>query len=316
MRREAEWGIRQARRPWPERLYDSFALLFLMWPATAGVWLLGSTRTWGFAPGLLLSFLGSLLVLARPLVFRSMPRGHAPPGFWAFTILVAYIVLRVPFSSVPYAARWEALRWVCLLAAAWSWTQMGGRVHRWKWLLGVLLMAVALDGLYAIIQHVNSADTVLWAPRPEQYGLRASGTYLCPNHFANLIALLTPLALVLIFLPEAGLPLRLMAGYFLLISTPVLYWTQSRSGWMGVTAGLMVTGLLLAWRKSRSWLLMALVALPLLAAAAGWTAWQTLPAVRTRFGAVLENPEKAGGIRLAMWRDAPEMFKDRPWGWH
>jgi len=313
MPRQSEWAMRGQRVPLSNRLYDVVCLLLIMWPATAGVWLLGSTRTWGYAPGLFLSFCGALLVFARPLIFPDTPRVRPPPGFWAFAVLVLYVVLRVPSALVPDAARWDALRWVCLLAAAWSWTQIGARAHRWKWLLGVLLMAAALDGLYAWIQHVNGAESVLWAPRPEQYGLRASGTYLCPNHFANLMAMLIPVALVLICLPEAGLSLRLLAGYFILISTPALYWSQSRSGWMGMLVGLGVTGVLLAWRKSRSWLLMALVALPLLAAAVGWTAWQTLPAVRTRFGAVLENPEKAGGIRMGMWRDAPAMFKDHPW---
>jgi O-antigen ligase len=296
-----------------ERLYDGLALLLLMWPATAGMWLMGSTRTWGYAPGLFLSFSGSLLVWARPLVFSDTPRWRIPAGFWAFAALTVWVVAGVPWAAVPYAARWEALRWVCLLAAAWAWTQMGGRAHRWKWLLGALLLAVTLESLYALIQEVNGSTRVLWTDRPEQYGLRASGTYLCPNHFANVLALLFPLALVLIFLPEAGFPLRLMAIYFLAVSAPALYWSQSRSGWLGMLGGVAVTGLLLAWRKSRLWFLMALVALPLLAAALGWVAWQALPAVRERFGAVLENPEKAGGIRMAMWRDAPAMFRDQPW---
>jgi O-antigen ligase len=312
MRPVDEWGKVVARATGSERLYDGIALVLLMWPATAGMWLLGSTRTWGYAPGLVISLLGSLLVLARPLVFRETPCWRIPPGFWIFAVLAVYVAVGVPWASVPYAARWEALRWVCLLAAAFAWTQLGGRAHRWKWLLGVLLMAAALDSLYALIQEVNGSGRVLWEARPEQYGMRASGTYLCPNHFADFVAMLFPLALVLIFLPEAGFPLRLMAIYFLAVSTPVLYWTQSRSGWLGLLGGLGVTWLLLAWRKGRVWLLLALVTLPGLAAALGWTAWKTLPAVRERFELVLADPDKASGIRLQMWRDAPAMFRDRP----
>ncbi len=294
------------------RFYDGIALFLLMWPATAGMWLLGSTRTWGYAPGLILSFAGSLLVFARPLVFSDTPRWRFPPGFWIFAALTAYVSLGIPWAAVPYAARWEALRWICLLAAAWAWTQMGGWAHRWRLLLGILLVAAALDSLYAVVQETSHSTRVLWAPRPEQYGTRASGTYLCPNHFANILAMLFPLALVLVFLPEAGFPLRLMAVYFLVISAPVLYWTQSRSGWLGMLAGLATAWLLLAWRKSRGWLLVAVLTLPLLAAALGWTAWKTLPAVRERVGAVLEDPDEASGIRLQMWRDAPAMFRDRP----
>lgn len=312
MRSVEEWGAAGEHPSWTRRFYDGLALLLLMWPATGGMWLMGSTRAWGYAPGLVLSFSGSLLVLLRPTLFRDTPQGRAPAGFWALAVLTVFVAASMQWSSVPYAARWEALRWACLLAAAWSWTQMGGVGHRWRWLLGVLLLAVALNSLYALILEVNGSRQVLWAARPEQYGMRASGTYLCPNHFANMIAMLVPLAVALVFLPEAGFPLRLMATYFLAVSVPVLYLTQSRSGWLGMMGGLGVTGLLLAWRKSRAWFLWALVALPLLAAVVGGVAWKTLPAVRERFGAVLADPEKAGGIRMAMWRDAPAMIRDRP----
>lgn len=313
MRSAGEWDGGGGRTSKFGRYYDGLALLLLMWPATGGMWLLGSTRTWGFAPGLLLSFAGSLLVWLRPLVFRNAPGWSVPFAFWIWTVLTAYVAVRVPWAAVPYAARWDALRWVCLWSASFAWMQMGGRAHRWKWLLGVLLLAVTLDCLYAWIQEMNHSVRVLWTTRPEQYGLRASGTYLCPNHFASMIAMLFPLALVLMLLPEAGFPLRLMAVYFMVVSAPALYWTQSRSGWLGAAGGVGITLVLLAWRKSRTWFLLVLVALPLLAAASGWVAWKTLPAVRERFGAVRADPEKASGSRLQMWRDAPAMFQDRPW---
>ena len=298
-----------------ERVYDGVSMLLLAWPATGGMWLMGSTRVWGYAPGLVLSLLGSLLVVARPLAFRGTAQWTFPAGIGVFALLTAYVAILVPFAAVPYAARWEALRWASLLAALFSWTQIGVRGHRWKWLLAALLLAATLDSLYALIQHANGSRMVLWAERAEQYGTRASGTFLCPNHLANVLAMLFPLALALLALREAGFPLRLMALYFLGVSAPVLYWTQSRSGWLGMGGGVAVSLLLLAWRKSRGWLLAALAAIPLAAVAAGVLAWHTLPAVRERVRPVLENPEKAGGIRVQMWRDAPEMFRDKPaWG--
>lgn len=310
MRSVDEWGgeVPSGAR----RIYDGAALLLLIWPATGGAWLMGSTRTWGFAPGLFLSFLGALLVLARPWVVPDAPRWRFFPGFWIFAVLTAYVVLRVPWAAAPHAARWDALRWGNLLAAAWAWTELGGRAHRWKWLLGVLLLSAALIGLYAMIQHMEGSARVLWAPRPEQYGLRASGTYLCPNHFANLLAMLFPLALVLVFLPEAGMPLRLMAFYFLAVTAPGLYWSQSRSAWGGVMGGLFLTGLLLAARKGRAWFWTALVAIPLALAALGWTAWKTLPGVQVRVRQVLEMKEGSAGVRIPMWRDMPEMIRARP----
>ena len=102
MPRRDEWG---AERPSAlERIYDGLALLLLMWPATGGMWLLGSTRTWGFAPGLAVSFLGSLLVLVRPLVFRDVPRAVAPAGFWIFAALSCTAARNAVRKTLPLLA--------------------------------------------------------------------------------------------------------------------------------------------------------------------------------------------------------------------
>ena len=309
-----EWGNERKQGFWESGI-EALSLLLLMWPATVGMGLMGSTRVWGYAPGLFFSLVGAALVWLRPVLFRRQPSWQAPPGFRIFAGLCVYIVMRVPFAAVPYAARWDALRWVCLLMAAWAWAQVSAKPHRWKWLLSVLFLALAFNGLYALFQHINGSRAVLWAIRPEQYEMRVSGTYLCPNHLANMLAMAMPLAFVLIGLPEAGFPLRLMALYFLGVAMPVLYWTQSRSGWLGAVAGLLTSLVLLAWRHSRRWLLLALLILPLVTAAAGGLAWKTLPAIRARFAIVIDDPVKAGGSRLESWRDVPAMVQDRPvWG--
>ena len=293
------------------RWYDALTLLLLMWPATGGMWLLGSTRTWAFAPGLVLAFCGIALAASRPLWFADTPAWRWPAGWWIFAALTTYVVALAPSAMVPYAARWEALKWLCLLGALWSWTQLANQPRRWRVLVFILLLSVALICLYAIVQRVGGSRQVLWAPRPEQYGLRASGTYLCPNHLANVLATLFPLAILLLFCADAGFPLRLMGLYFLGVATPVLYWTQSRSAWAGLLVGCITSLLLLAWRKSRALFALALVALPLLAAGGGWVAWRTLPLVQERVQPVLERGLEAGGGRLDMWRDSLVMIRER-----
>ena len=104
---------------------------------------------------------------------------------------------------------------------------------------------------------------------------------------------------------------RSLSEYLRAAALPPLYWSLSRSAWIGTLAGLGATTLLLALRRSRAWFLAALVGLPLLAAAAGWTAWKTLPGVQTRVGEVLESKGESGGIRLPMWKDAPAMIRAR-----
>lgn len=315
MDHRGDWGLLESRPTPPERIYDAFCFLLLMWPAIGGMFLLGSTRVWGYAPGLMVSFLGAGLVLARPLLFARTPSWILPPGFLLWALVVIYVAAGMSWALVPYTARWAALRWANLLAAGLAWTQFGLRRHRWHWLLGVLMAGVAVNCLYGWYQYLHQPELVLWTPRVEQYGLRVGGTYLCPNHLANMIAMMVPMALALLLLPGAGFPLRILAGYYLVVTTPVLYWTESRSGWGGMIGGVAVTLLLLAWRKSRAWLLIALVALPLLGAGAGALAWKTLPVVRQRLGAVIEDPLKASGARQDMWRDVPAMVRAKPlWG--
>jgi len=81
--RATDDGGRLERSSAGERIYDGLALLLLMWPATGGMFLMGSTRVWGYAPGLLASFLGSMLVLAQSMANEIVPVG-AMTETWAF----------------------------------------------------------------------------------------------------------------------------------------------------------------------------------------------------------------------------------------
>lgn len=304
------------RRPsWPCRIWSALAMLLLLWPVSGGMYLLASTRTWSWSIGLVLAFTGCAMVFLRPVLFPREGFGWRIPWPWlGFAAVVAVLAAIYPRAFVPCEARWELLKWLCLCLAALAWCQCGGSGgERWKFFAFLLMLALSVECFYAISKHIDHSRAVLWIQRPDQYGMRASGTYLCPNHLANALAMGFPLALLLLFSGSAGAPLRLMAVYYLAVSAPVLYWSQSRSGWGGMLAGVAAAAVLAAWRKGGAkWLAMALVAVPLAGAALGFGAWKALPAVRERIGAVIEDPIKAGGIRSRMWADVPAMLRDRP----
>lgn len=304
------------RRPsWPCRIWSALAMLLLLWPVSGGMYLLASTRTWSWSIGLVLAFTGYAMVFLRPVLFPREGFGWRIPWPWlGFAAVVAVLAAIYPRAFVPCEARWELLKWLCLCLAALAWCQCGGSGgERWKFFAFLLMLALSVECFYAISKHIDHSRAVLWMQRPDQYGMRASGTYLCPNHLANALAMGFPLALLLLFSSAAGAPLRLMAVYYLAVSAPVLYWTQSRSGWGGMLAGVAAAAVLAAWRKGGAkWLAIALVAVPLAGAAFGFGAWKALPAVRERIGAVIEDPIKAGGIRSRMWADVPAMLRDRP----
>ena len=119
---------------------------------------------------------------------------------------------------------------------------------------------------------------VLNLERPEQYGMRASSTYFCPEPFCQSDragpSVCPRLAVSCL---GVGLPLRLLSGYSLLLLMPVLYLTQSRSGWLGAAAGLGLAGMLMALRRSVKRFLAMLILCPLLLAALGAGLWAVSP---------------------------------------
>lgn len=194
------------------------------------------------------------------------------------------------------------------LAAFFLWTQLASHQGRWRWLLGIFMLSISVMDWYALIQHGHDSRLVLFHERPPQYEMRASGAYFCPNHFANLICIILPVCLALVTCQQAGIPLRLLSGYTLLLSLPVLLLTQSRSGWLGAVGGLLVVVCLKAWRKGTWRFLVVAVAAPLMAAGGAVAVWLVSPMVQARVADALK-----GNVRLNLWKDTLDLIQTQPW---
>jgi len=277
--------------------------------------MLACTRTWGYSIGLIAVFAALLAVSLRPAFRKGARMGRMPLFYWATLVLAGWVLIRATWAPVPLAARWDALKWTAVAGMLWAWTQLARERGAWRILLGGVFLLVAAECLYGLLQHVNGSNMVLWMPRPEQYGARVSGTFICPNHFANVAAMTIPAAAAVLLTRGAGLPLKLLAGYTLAAALPVLYWSLSRSAWLGAAGGLAVTALGVLWRRNRAWFLIGLVAAPLVLAGAGAVAWKTLPGVRQRMGLIRDNRggDYGSGGRPDMWKDSLVMWKDARW---
>ncbi len=297
--------------PRAQSIYDGIALALLAVPAVVGVWLFGSMRVWSFGAMMTFSAAGVLMVLLRGFLFGGAEGMRIPPGGILGVLFLAWAIAISRAAAVPYAAWIEVLRIASYVAAYWAWVALAGRGQRWRWLLGCLLVSGTLMAWYALIQHGQGLRMVLMLERPDVYGMRASGAYICPNHFASLLEMLIPVGLALVFCPSAGIPMRLLGGYSVLVFLPPLFLSQSRSGWIGAVAGLTVTTCLLALRKSTKRFLVVLCIAPLIVAAVAWIAWESSPMVRERVAAALQ-----GDIRLKLWQDTAEMIRDQPWMGH
>ncbi|MBU1692959.1 MAG: O-antigen ligase family protein [Verrucomicrobia bacterium] len=313
--RRGEYRRRRTALPISRRqsLYEWTALTLLLAGPLVGPVLFGTVRVWSIGPLLMMAWIGIALHLARPLLRPDLRLLHIPPGGILWLGFFLYSAILIPFSSVPYEARIELLKVGGYVGAYWAWTDLAARRHRWRILIGLALFLVTLLAWYAVIQHAHGSRMVLNLERPDEYGMRVSGTYFCPNHFANLIALVLPFALVLLCLPSAGMVLRLLSGYTLILLLPVLYLTQSRSGWLAAATGLGLAGILMALRHSRKRFVTMLIVLPLLLAALGAGLWAVSPMVRQRVrGAMIHDPDSAVRARFDVWRDTVPMIAEKP----
>ncbi len=291
--------------------YDGCVIFLLLFPAIVGPFPFGAVRLWSIGPLLLLAFTGLTLFALRPFFDADLRSIRAPPGGIAWLAFGLYAVAGWPFAAVPYEARIEWLKLASYIGAYWAWSDLATRHNRWKFLLGLLLLAVTLIAWYAIIQHAHESRLVLNLERPKQYAMRASGTYFCPNHFANLLEIVMPMALAILLMGEAGAPLRLLAGYSLALCLPVMFLTQSRSGWIATVVGLAATTLLVAFRRRRRLFWILLLGIPAGVAAMAVGLWFFSDIFHSRVAEALQ-----GNIRIQIWRDTLRIIPDR-WltGW-
>lgn len=290
------------------RIYDGAALLLLLASSVAGIWLYGAVRFWSIGPLMLSVCLAGILYFARPLIFRSVPPLGWPPAILGLCAFLLYGFIRIPSAAVPHAAQGAMLVIASAVLAYVVWSGLACEERRWRWLLALLFLSITVMAWYAIIQNAHDSNIVLGYPRPDQYGMRASGAYFCPNHFANVLAATLPMAVAIAAMPAARAPLRLLAGYSVLVILPPLYLSGSRSAWLGVLAGLLVVLTLLGLRRSFRRALFMLLIAALSVAVVGLLAWFLLPLVQTRVADALK-----GNVRLFLWRDTLDIIRAQPW---
>ncbi|MCF7838618.1 MAG: O-antigen ligase family protein, partial [Candidatus Marinimicrobia bacterium] len=307
-------GVRRRAGPPPRPGWDGALGVWLLLAVVAGPLLFGAVRPWS-ANGLsTLILLGGAtwFVRRRPAESEALV---LPPGFVPGAVLLLWLGLLV--FTTPFRVL-AGLEWILLCTALltcwWGW-DFGRRYHGLaRAFLLVLVLGGSLLAWYALILHQQGLRSVWWLERPTDYAMRASATYMCPNHFANLLAILILLGVGVMFSRSSGVARRVVAGYSILIMLPALLLTQSRSGILGLGVGLGVTLLLLSARRGRKCFLWALFGLPTLAVAAAAALWFGSEIIRHRF-----NAKDFGGSavsRVAIWRDSWPMVTDSPWFGH
>lgn len=304
----ADW---MRRRPGAANAYELIALSLAVTPALLGPLLFGAVRLWSILPLCIVAFCSFLLLVIRPFVFRAAVPWSEPPGILAGLMFLAYVVARIPGAISPYEAMLRAL----MIGAGWASyvvvANLAGRSNRWKWIVGVVLVFAAMNGAYAWTQHLQGSRSVLWTERDISYGMRMGGTYVCPNHFANLLAMAVALAVGVLAAPDVGWTLKVIAAYAGVIIPWPLVLSQSRSGVACAIAAPLLTGGLIAARRGTKPLITALLGLLVLALLIVAVVWTRADDLRGR----LERSPEDWQMRAEMWRGTIRMIQDAPmWG--
>jgi len=248
-----------------------------------------------------------------------------PPSslFWLLFLLWGFAMISssvIPFDS--------ALRMIFIAAVIGAFMVWGQGLTAFKdnrIILGGLIFIVVLLALYGLVIHFKSPMSILWTERYTDHYMapseRLASTYICPNHFAHIMQMLLPFCVALLFIPQAGLYLKILAGYGFLALLPPMFFTESRAGWLGSIAAVGVVCCLMALRRSKKLFAGLVILVPLcsvLLLAGAWRFSETFqrrakPVVVFLQGQAEEGlGSEARDFRPQTWLDTLDMIKEQP----
>ncbi len=288
----------------------------------------GQDKTWLMAPVLALDY---ALITAWTLR-KALPLKRLDNNFSGAVVLPIHALFCLIFllfgvvvffhSAIAFESKLDLLFVGGVVGSYIVWFNELKTFRKNRTLLGWLVFAVMLSALYGIIIHFKSPEQILWAERyTDAYEGRLRSTYICPNHFAHLMQMLVPFCAVLLFIPSAGLTLKMISGYSLAVFLPTLFLTESRAGWIGTMAAVITLACLLALRKSRKWFAGIAVVCPLLVALLLFGAWKYSKTFQRRMVPVVEfvQGQAVHGLgsaspdfRPQTWADTLEMIRASP----
>jgi O-antigen ligase len=243
-----------------------------------------------------------------------IPR-RAAPALVASIVLFGYVIARTFLSPDEYLARKDlylvlAALTVYLLVAL----NLTSAALRARLTLALLVLAAAHVAVGAI-QFARGNEFSLFAslPRPD-YGTRASGFFGYPNHLAAFLGLLVPLGLGIAFWSRWRPWAKIAAGSCAAVALAGIVLSGSRGGFVSVSAGLCVFGILstivIAMRRQKPpIILLAAVAIVavLLATGVHWVVQESVALhERASFAPDAIAP------RVMLWRVALKQFQLHP----
>jgi len=275
--------------------------------------LIGGTRLLFSLPAYaLLAVMGLVTIL---LVRRVGP-APAKLCLVSSVLFFGYVILRAMMSPVAYLARADIYSVLGGLLVYFFVACVSVDNKRRVWFI-CALFAIAFVHVGIGVVQFRYGDDFMLIPFLQrfEYGRRASGFYICPNHLAGLLEVLSIFGLSFVCWARWPIWGKLFALYATCVCCLGLILTASRGGYLSAAASVvvfLVLSLLVLWRTRGH--LFVRIGVPLsiatlLILAIGWTA-----ADKTLFSTdrVRTLPEETNDMRLDLWNAAVQQWKLQP----
>jgi tetratricopeptide (TPR) repeat protein len=274
--------------------------------------LIGGTRLLFGFPGyfvLSVAALVALFTFTRP---KPLP---SQACFWAAVIFFGYIIGRGLFSPTEYLARSDIYSVMAGLVLYFTVATVLTAATLRMWLVVALLLLALAQVLVGTIQFRYGNNFMpIHALQRFDYGNRASGFYICPDHLAGFLEVAGVMGLSIICWSRWRLWAKLLIAYAVAVTYLGLLLTGSRGGFLSGVASLFVFAVLsgIVLRKSGSSRLFcqaaagSAIALVLISAGVAWLVHNNEHlASRTNF---LDYKN----VRLLLWRAALQQWQLNP----
>ncbi len=179
------------------------------------------------------------------LAWRRVKPAPSPLCLAAAALFCGYILIRAWFSPVPYIARSDVYSVLGGLAVYFLVACVLTGARQRLVLVGLLLGFALAHVAVGAVQFRDGANfmPISWLQRYD-YGWRASGFYVCPNHLAGLLEVLGVMGLSIACWSRWPVWAKLLIGYAVAMCYVGLILTGSRGGYLSTVTSLVVFGLL------------------------------------------------------------------------
>ncbi len=283
-----------------------FAALGLIQVLIGGARLIYSLPSYG-----ILAVVGLLTVF---LFARPKPR-PAQICLISSAIFFAYIIVRAIFSPAAYIARPDVYSIAGGLVVYWFVSLVCTNAKPRAWILiGLLILALAHVLVGAIqFRDGNNFMPISFLQRFD-YGRRASGFYVCPNHLAGALEVIGLFGASLVCWSRFPRWSKLLIGYAAAVCYFGILLTGSRGGYASATVSLLVFAILslLILRRAGARLFFSIAAAGAVAAIVAAGLAMLVVKKNDYLANRTQNVLDTAPIRLDLWHAAVEEWKTAP----